>query len=247
LGDKDLLSFLNNRADCILTNFFAPLATIAQMSKLNAHNNKWLLAPGWGILFFIALYVIASFYYPGGSQVDKASVGFSWINNYWCNLLDKKSIDGQINGARPIAAIAMVFLCFSLSLFWYLLPLIIYVGRHLKGMIQITGVLSMVSSFLLFFPVNHDFAINLSSFLGLIACAGTLVVLLKSGRRVLFFFGILNLLLIALNNYLYYSSDLIIYLPMVQKITFLLFLIWIVLIDYFVVYRLANKFSGKFG
>jgi hypothetical protein len=215
------------------------------MSKLNVHNNKWLLTPGWGILVFIALYIIASFYYLGGSQVDTTSVGFSWINNYWCNLLDEKSIDGQINGARSIAVIAMVFLCFSLSLFWYLLPMVIYVGRYLKGMIQISGVFSMVCAFLLFAPVNHDFAINLASFLGLIACAGTLVLLLKSGIRRLFIFGILNLVLIALNNYLYYSSDLIIYLPLVQKITFLLFLIWIILMNYSILYRLSHRLSGK--
>ncbi len=216
------------------------------MSKIKSHNKNWLLTPSWGILAFISLYIIASIYYPGGSQVDKASIGFSWVNNYWCNLLDEKSIDGQINGARPIAVIAMVFLCLSLSLFWYVLPIVIHVGKYLKGMIQISGVLSMASAFLLFTPVNHDFAINLASFLGLIACAGTLVVLLKAARRKLFFLGIVNLVLITLNNYLYYSSELIIYLPLVQKITFLLFLIWIVLINYFVVFRLANKFSGKF-
>ncbi len=55
--------------------------------------------------------------YPGGSQVDVNSKGFSWINNYWCNLLNENAISGQHNPGRPIALTGMAVLCFSLSFF----------------------------------------------------------------------------------------------------------------------------------
>lgn len=35
---------------------------------------------------FLLFYVVATFFYPGGSQLDKTASGFSWTQNYWCNL-----------------------------------------------------------------------------------------------------------------------------------------------------------------
>jgi hypothetical protein len=43
----------------------------------------------------------------------------------------------------------------------------------------------------------------------------------------LFAFGLLNVLLVGLNNYVYYSNGLIVYLPVIQKISFATFLIWV--------------------
>ena len=38
----------------------------------------WVLTPIFGILIFVVLYIVAALLYPGGSQVDKNSIGFSW-------------------------------------------------------------------------------------------------------------------------------------------------------------------------
>lgn len=66
---------------------------------------------------------------------------------------------------------------------------------------------------------------------GFIATVGTFVGLYKSKWYRIFSFGLLNILLVALNNYVYYTKGLIVYLPVIQKISFATFLIWICCID----------------
>jgi hypothetical protein len=83
----------------------------------------------------------------------------------------------------------------------------------------------MLTSFLLLTGIDHDLAINTSSAFGLIAMLGTLVALYKLNWKWLFTIGLLDLLLVALNNYLYHSNEMM-YLPIVQKFSFLSFLVW---------------------
>ncbi len=84
----------------------------------------------------------------------------------------------------------------------------------------------MVIAFLLFTNLNHKFVINLALVCGLIAVAGALVALYKERWLGPFAFGLLNLLLVALNNFVYHTDGFIIYLAVVQKITFVSFLLW---------------------
>ena len=58
----------------------------------------------------------------------------------------------------------------------------------------------------------------------------------------LFWMGIFNFLLVVLNNILYYGDGLLFYLPVVQKFTFLFFLLWISLVNI----NLYNKIKSKF-
>ena len=190
-----------------------------------------LLTPTFGTVLFIILYIIATLFYPGGSQVDKNSIGFSWLNNYWCNLLNEQAINGQLNSAKPIAMIAMLILCLTLILFWFLFPSYVDVDKKLAIIIKVFGSFAMIIGFLLFTKINHDLITNLASGFGVIAIIGILIGLYKTGWKGLFFFGILNFLLVGLNNYVYYKKGLIVYLPVVQKITFALFLFWICSID----------------
>ncbi len=189
------------------------------------------MIPIFGTVIFLLLYIIATLLYPGGSQVDKNSIGFSWINNYWCNLLNENGINGQFNPAKPVALTGMFILCLTLTFFWFIFPKQINVDKFLKLIIQISGALAMTVAFFLFTSINHDIIINLASTFGAIATAGALIGLYKNNWRRLFFFGLFNILLVVLNNYVYYNKDLIVYLPLVQKITFATFLLWICCID----------------
>lgn len=199
-----------------------------------------ILIPVIGAVLFAILYFIATLYYPGGSQFDKNSVGFSWTYNYWCNMLDGKAINGQVNTAKPIALTAMLILCLSFTFFWLQFPIYTNLGKNYKRTIQIFGTLAMIAGFFLFAKFDHDFITNLASLFGLIAMAGTFAGLYKNGWRVLFYFGFLNILLVVTNNVFYYDKNLIFYLPLVQKITFATFLIWICCIN-IKIYRLTKK------
>ena len=181
----------------------------------------------FGVLLFSMLYGLAAFFYPGGSPVDQHSVGFSWLHNYWCNLLDSVAINGASNGAKPIAALAMLVLCVTLSMFWWDFPTVTKSAAGITWTIRVSGLISMTVLLLLLTPVKHDLVTNLASAFGLTAVVGTLYCLRRLGWNQIFGFGLLNLALVLVNNYLYYNSSLIVFLPLVQKVTFVLFLSWI--------------------
>jgi hypothetical protein len=190
----------------------------------------WVLTPLFGILLYTLLYFTASIFYPGGSQFDKYSIGFSWTKNYWCNLFNENAINGQPNPARPIALISLVVLGLTLIVFWWLFPKQANLKKRTRLLIQISGFASMVTGFFLFTSF-HDTVINVSSAFGLIALAGTFIGLYKLRWKKLLWMGVINILLIATNNILYSDPELIHFLPVVQKISFAFFLIWICLIS----------------
>lgn len=189
-----------------------------------------MIPPG-GAVLFAALYLLAAYFYPGGSQVDAHAPGFSWINNYWCNLLNEKAINGQPNSARPVALLATIVLSITFSAFWLLFAGRSNTGKVLKFVIGASGILSMVAGFFLFTATDHDLVTNLASAFGLVAVIGTLIGLYTMKWQGFFAYGLANLLLVAANNYVYYNKELLPYLPIIQKITFAAFLIWISLIS----------------
>ncbi|MDQ6813985.1 MAG: hypothetical protein M3040_09620 [Bacteroidota bacterium] len=195
-----------------------------------------------GAVLFIILYLIAAYLYPGGSQADKTSKGFSWANNYWCNLLNENAINGAVNPARPVAITAMVTLGATLSIFWFLFGRIVHFTKLSRFAITLSGLASMVTTMFLFTPY-HDSVINIAGVLGLVALTYTFIGLYKNKWYQLFKMGFINIILIIVNNILYHTG-LLKYLPVVQKITFLFFLVWICLIDVGLLRMLQNA-SGK--
>jgi hypothetical protein len=196
-----------------------------------------------GIFLFILFYIIAASLYPGGSQADINSKGFSWINNYWCNLLNEKAINGQQNTAKPIAIVAMFILCLTMAIFWYIFPKLVGLNMAGRLSIQISGALAMILGIFLFTDM-HDTIVNTASLCGLVATTGTFIGLYKLKWTKLFGLGIFNLILIGLNNVLYYGEGLRSYLPIVQKITFLSFLLWICLISIYLDRRERPELSN---
>ncbi|WP_375446854.1 hypothetical protein [uncultured Fibrella sp.] len=188
-----------------------------------------MLVPLLGIGTFLVLFLLATYLYPGGSQADKQAVGFSWLHNYWCNLLNVYAMNGQPNLARPVALAAMSVLCISLSIFWYFLPLLFTFSQRGSLLIRSTGIGSMLSA-LFIFTNFHDLVINIAGFLGLITLTGTFIGLYKCRLIKLLWLGIGCLLLMVVNNYIYYTSDSLYYLPLVQKVTFAFVLLWISLL-----------------
>ena len=195
-------------------------------------NNKFqLVLPIAGIIAFAFLYVLASMQYPGGSQADPQSMGFSWMNNYFCNLLNKTAINGKPNLGQPFALASLLVLALSLALFWWSFPHYLPLSQFQTKMIKITGVSSMIIACLLFTNINHDLITNTASLFGLIAILTSMWALYQNKRTAIVVFGLLNLVLVLINNWLYYDASLIKYLPLVQKISFASVLIWIIWIN----------------
>jgi hypothetical protein len=111
-----------------------------------------------------------------------------------------------------------------------LFPLQAGFAKRERYTIQASGFIAMIIGSFIFTRL-HDNVINAAGLFGLIALTGTLRGLKKLGWIKLFYMGLFVVVLIALNNLLYYKKSLIYYLPVVQKITFLYFLLWICFIN----------------
>lgn len=180
-----------------------------------------------GILIFLVIYVYSSTLYPGGSQANLNSEGFDWINNYWCNLMNEKGMNEQQNPARPFAILAMIILCSSLMIFFIRFANIIPKSKIWKGIIKIGGILSMISATLMFTKL-HDLMTIISSLFGFLVVIGIIREIYKSEIQGYKLSGLLCILLLGLNNYIYYTQHFIEVLPLLQKITFAIVLLWIV-------------------
>lgn len=175
----------------------------------------------------MVLYFAATLVYPGGNFEDPTSKGFSWKHNYWCHLLAPKAVNGELNASRPWAISAMVILAFSSVLFMILVPEKLHLSKRMKKIIQWTGTISILVSFLLLSKF-HDEAIQAGSVIGIIALLGIIAGMFRAGNKLLFSLGIFATLMGTLNFVMYYSSTGMFYLPVIQKIAFAVFLLWFI-------------------
>lgn len=184
----------------------------------------------FGFLAFMLLYLYSSTLYPGGSQADPNSVGFDWGDNYWCNLMSEESINGQVNPARKYAIAAMMILCFSLSVFFYQFTEVFVSGKIWNKVVMLSGILSMISAVFIFSEL-HDLITLISSGFGLVSIIGIVIALYKSKLSWLKGTGLFCLILLGLNNIIYYSSAFIEWLPLLQKVTMAIVLTWLLLLN----------------
>jgi hypothetical protein len=200
------------------------------MTTLLEENRPTRYIPTYGILIFIGLYLIAASLYPGGSQVDPDSHGFDWVNNYWCNLFYSYALNGELNPARPYAIMGMVVLCISLGFFFYEFPKFFKTAAPWNTLIPVTGIMGMIFA-LFVYSDFHDLMVVLSCLLGTLSIIGIFFGLRNHGLRHFIWTGFICVALIGLNGYLYFSQNYLTSLPLIQKITFVVVLLWIVLLN----------------
>ncbi|NNK90643.1 MAG: hypothetical protein HKO89_08560 [Saprospiraceae bacterium] len=185
------------------------------------------LLPTFGILIFIGLFIYSTTLYPGGSQADINSVGFDWRNNFWCNLMSKEAMNGLDNPASPVALTGMVILCASMTLFFFLFANYFVKNSTWKMTIKIAGALAMLSAVFIF-TKYHDIMTTILSICGVVGIIGIIRALHINNLRFFKISGIICMALIGINNLFYYNENLIKYLPIVQKVCFILILAWTV-------------------
>ena len=192
--------------------------------------SHWVMIPVYGTCVFIVLYFIATLLYPGGSQADKAANGFSWLNNYWCDLLDEKAKNGATNNARIIAVVAWCIVCLSLSVFWYFIPLLFSEDTRLTKLVRYSGSTAMFIAIPLFTPL-HDWVIQVAGLFGLVALLASFTGLYKNRLFDLFYSGLCCFVLMMFNYIIMMSGVFREYLPLIQKITFVIVLAWMLSIN----------------
>jgi hypothetical protein len=186
---------------------------------------SWMFIPITGIALFIVFFVVAANFYPGGSTISRTKEGFDWINNYWCDLFSKTAKNGESNPGRIYGLTGIILLFSSLIVFWYYLPQFFHERKRNTFIIRYTGSISM---FILIFVFTrfHDSVIGIGSTISAIPMIATLNELKKNHLKILYFYGWLCVFLLLLNFFIYITNWSVAILPLLQKITLLLFLIW---------------------
>lgn len=156
--------------------------------------------------------------------------------------MNEEAMNGTFNPARPYAIVAMIILCFSFALFFIQFARRLVNSVFWKVAIQISGSLSMLFAIFIF-TEYHDLMTSLSSLIGAIAVIGVIRTVYQSKMTLFKISGILCILLLALNNLIYYSHQFIGYLPLIQKITFALVLVWIVGLNFKLILKKPSKLN----
>jgi hypothetical protein len=183
-----------------------------------------------GCIIYVILYVIAALLYPGGSNSSKASKGYHWNSNYWCELLAATAKNGEVNSARPVAFAAMAVMAVSIGVCWYYLP-VMFRHKYRVVTIRYCGIIAMLVAVALPFA-HHDTIINISGAFTVIALFSTFTGLYSTRYYKLFAFGILCFVLGTANKLIYELAPRMNHLPVIQEATFLCFLLWFALIGW---------------
>ena len=193
------------------------------------HKNYVLLIPFIGMGLFVLFYVIAAIFYPGGSYADPDQIGFSFLDNYLCDLLDNHAINGNENNARIPSRIAFGFLCFALIFIWYQIPRLFKTRNFNHHLIRVCGILSMLTAIFIA-SGTHDTIVYTAGIVGSVAFMTTFIELFKDGYYKLLIMGICCLVLILVNYVIYETGINRYVLPVIQKITFIICISWFLLL-----------------
>jgi hypothetical protein len=196
--------------------------------------NKKMLQKNWvtfGISIATLLLFVATIYYPGGSYLDADSTGFNWQHNYFSNLFTPKAVNGLDNSAQPWAIIGMVFLTISLGGFFVRFSNKM-AEKSTTNVIKYSGLAAMIATFFTITPL-HDLMIRISCVFTMICYFYITVFVFKSKLTFLKILSFICLLMLYATAYIYFTSSYLEILPIMQKVSFLVNIIWVLCLEYF--------------
>ncbi|WP_316767941.1 hypothetical protein [Pedobacter frigiditerrae] len=143
------------------------------------------------LVISVILIVIAASVYPGGSLLDKNSIGFSWSKNFISNLFAAKAINGSANPGRIWAVIGMAFQSVGYGIFFINMSKKIPL-RLWANILKFIGVANILFIFLIATPL-HDLG-TISIILTLFGIFTITMFILKSKLHLLKFCCVICLL-----------------------------------------------------
>ncbi|MCE2613008.1 hypothetical protein LVD13_08495 [Flavobacteriaceae bacterium D16] len=203
-------------------------------------HHSYLLLPVLGMGLFVILYVLSALNYPGGTWIDPTTPGFSFWHNYLCDLLDYKSLNGEINSGRYYARAALGVLCISLIYLWVYLPHLFQKWSWNTRLMWFSGIIALITTMLLS-SGTHDLTIRIAGVLGAIALLSAFAEMWKAGYPALVKFGFVCLFIFLGNYYIYETGEGLYSLPVIQKVTFSGFIAWFIWVDLKLYRMLKNR------
>lgn len=184
------------------------------------------IAPIVATITFLALYVTSALLYPGGSRSHPDHIGFSFRDNYWCDILDRTTYGGKPNPGASIALGATIVLSFGLAVLWWTAPTLFPKARRRALIVRGAGIVSCVLT--PFISTSyHNLAINIAGGLGMLALVTTISALRASEGTSFMALGVLNLIASAANFVMWRTGWALAQLPVLQKAAFMIFLAWV--------------------
>ena len=169
--------------------------TLLQLYKLISDQNIKQMIKKYSVLICVVtsviLIVIATLAYPGGSSLDKNSIGFDWSKNFLSNLFATKAINGSENPGWIWALVGMAFHSVGYGLFFINMSKKIS-SRQWANILKFIGATNIIFIFLIATPL-HDLGV-ISIVLTLIGLFTITVFILKSKLHLLKFCCIICLL-----------------------------------------------------
>jgi hypothetical protein len=184
-----------------------------------------------GITIGVLLLIISTIYYPGGTYENVNSEGYDWTNNYISNLLRPLAVNGEENTARPFAIFGVLFLTASFGLFFVNFSSRIKI-RSASLVIKYLGVIATVLGFITVIPSMHDIMVTMSSILTLLIFFYITVMVIKSRLNLMKIMSIAFLLTFYFGAYMYFTRSFLEYMPIMQKIIFMMKVIWVLSLEY---------------
>ncbi|MBK7105448.1 MAG: hypothetical protein IPH62_09205 [Ignavibacteriae bacterium] len=183
------------------------------------------------ITISVILFMIATSVYPGGSILDKNSIGFDWSKNFISNLFLEKALNGFDNTSRIWAIIGMAVHSIGYGIFFINTSKKIP-HKHSKNVLKYVGTANIIFNFLIATPL-HDIMVTISSTLSLLGIFYITVFILKSKLHLFKIFNIVCLLTFYFTLFLYGTGDWGL-LAIMQKVSLLFSMILVLSIEYFI-------------
>lgn len=185
--------------------------------------------PLLGALASAVLFGLASMRYPGG---------YDWIHQSVSTLFQPRALNGTVNASRSLAALAVLVFCVSIALVFHTISRSGPSKFHRKT-IQIAGIGSMVYTALVVTPM-HDVLVGVA-LIFFVTAMGTIFHRLYLQRRwAMLASGLACITLTLCNAAMYYGDLLYGFLPIVQKLSLVLWVVWLLGL-YFMDVRVGDR------
>jgi len=185
------------------------------------------------LLISVILIFISTYLYPGGSLLDKNSIGFDWSGNFFSNLFDTKAINGSNNPGWLWALVGMAFHSVGYGLFFINMSKKISANPWAKTL-KIIGVINIVLIFLIATPL-HD--IGTISIVSTLAGLFVITVFVLRSKLLLLKFCCVICLLTYYAFFMLYGFGNLEWTAILQKLYILCSVLLVIGLEYFTKYE----------
>jgi len=182
--------------------------------------------PMIGLGVYILIFAIAAISYPGGSINQPDASGYSFFNNFLCDVMDPVTKGGTYNPARSLAIVSHLVLSAAMIVFFYLLPEIFTSRGRNFYLTRYVGVFTMIVFAFMYTP-HHDFIVTATGVLGTLALIPFFIELNHYPNKFLKQLAYGCFLLSLVVFFIFQTKLGFYYLPILQKAAFVIDAVWV--------------------